>query len=267
MTQTSTPQLKKQTVTINKYVIDVSVSEDHNFDSDVTEYPVEQGGAVTDNVRPKPIEVTIEGVVSDTPIGKIADLRDNQGDNGQEDFLPSVDALQVLLAIRDAREPVTIATSLKTFDNMVMSALSVPRDAQTGAALRFSATFQQVIFVTNNRTTVRVATPSNGKQSKLGNKPLGNSKIIQAQVDPGDGSWFDVSAPNPSLGAGATGRWRYGAQPLPGGKWEFHDGPFVKTDQQEANDNAGLVNLDPKTRQPVSNPGQSFQLVTGDEKP
>lgn len=263
----STPQVKKTQVLINGYVIDVTTSEEHTFDSDVTEYPVEQGGDITDNVRPKPIIVTLEGVVSDTPIGAIATLRDSQGDNGQVDFLPSEDALATLLAIRDAREPVSITTTLKSFDNMVMTGLSVPRDATTGAALRFSATFQQVIFVTNQRTTVRTATPSNGVQKDLGNKQPGKTKIIQAQTDPGDGVWFDVTAPNPSLGPGAKGRWRYGAQPLAGGKWQFHDGPFVKTDAQEAADNAGLVKVNPKTGVPVANPGQTFILTTGDVVP
>lgn len=263
----STPQVKKQQVLIGGYVIDVTVNENHQFDSDVTEYPVETGGDITDNVRPKPIIVTLDGVVSDTPIGTIATLRDSQGDNGQQDFLPSADALAALLAIREAREPVSITTTLQSFDNMVMTGLEVPRDASTGAALRFSATFQQVIFVTNDRTTVRVATPSNGKQVKLGNKAPGNAKGVTRQVDPGDGAWFDIDAPNPALGPGAKGRWRYGAQPLPGNKWEFHDGPFVKTDAQEQTDNAGLVNLDPVTRKPVTNPGQTFQLVLGDTVP
>ena len=263
----STPQVKKTQVLINNYVIDVATSEDHAFDSEVTEYPVEQGGDITDNVRPKPITVTLEGIVSDTPIGPIADLRNSQGDNGQLDYLPSHDALAVLLAIRDAREPVSITTTLQSFDNMVMTGLSIPRDAATGAALRFTATFQQVIFVSNNRTTVRTATPANAAPRNLGNKPVTNSKIIQAQVDARDGIWFDVTAPNPALGASAKGRWRYGAQPLPGGKWQFHDGPFVKSDAQEATDNSFLPTVNPKTAVPVTNPGQSFILATGDVVP
>lgn len=153
----SNPSKRTTLITINDYVIDASLTETHTFESDVTEYPVEQGSAISDNVRPKPVVVVIEGIVSDTPIGKMVDLRNNQGDAGGMNFLPSVDALAALLAIRDARQPVTIATTLQRFENMVLINLEVPRDRQTGAALRFTATFQQITIVTNARTTVRVA--------------------------------------------------------------------------------------------------------------
>lgn len=257
----TTPQKSRPLVRIGDYIIDATVTEAHAFNSDVTEYPVEQGGDITDNIRPKPITVMVEGLVSDTPIGRIADLRNFEGSNS-EDFYPSRDALASLLAIRDAREPVTIVTSLQSFDNMVMTQLSVPRDAATGDALRFSATFQQVIFVTNNRTTVRTATPSNGKPRALANKPVGNTKIVQRQVDPYDGAWFDTSAPNPSLGTGATGRWRYGAKQV-NGNWQFTDGPFVKTDAQEALDNSALPSEDPVTHQTIPNTGVDFMLLPG----
>ncbi len=149
-------------ITIGGYRIDATLTEDHQFESEVTEYPVESGSAVTDNVRLKPIVVMLEGVVSDTPIGVIATARANQtaAPDAELAFLPSDDALAMLLAIRDAREPVSIESSLKTFDDMVMTNLSVPRDSETGHALRFSATFQQLKVVTNLRTTVQLARPT-----------------------------------------------------------------------------------------------------------
>lgn len=175
----SAPQAKKQTILIGTYTVDATLSEGHTLDSEVTDYPVETGGSITDNVRPKPITVTLEGIVSDTPIGKIADLRNSEGDNGQMDFSPTDDALAALTAIRDAREPITIASSLQSWDNMVMTSLSIPRDSQTGNALRFSATFQQVIFVTNNRVTVRVSAPQNGPSQNLGAKGV---KILDTKL-------------------------------------------------------------------------------------
>src|SRR5690606_1988974 len=103
------------------------------------------------------IVVTLEGIVSDTPIGTLAALRG-------EDVRPSDDAFARLLAIRDAREPVTIETSLRVFENMVLQSLSVPRSAQTGDALRFRATFQQIQLVTNERTMIEVAVPRGAKK-------------------------------------------------------------------------------------------------------
>ncbi len=48
--------------------VDCSVSESHVADSEVTSHPVEDGQAVTDNVRPKADLITLEGVISNTPI-------------------------------------------------------------------------------------------------------------------------------------------------------------------------------------------------------
>lgn len=152
----SNPPKRPSPITIGDYTIDASLTETHTFESEVTEFPVEQGSAISDNIRPKPIVVVIEGIVSDTPIGKIADLRNSEGDAGGLDYLPSIDALSYLMLVRDNRQPVPITSSLKRFENMVLTNLEVPRDAKTGAALRFTATFQQVTIVTNQRTTVRV---------------------------------------------------------------------------------------------------------------
>ncbi len=151
-------------VMIDGFSIDASISEEHGFNSEVTEYPVETGGDITDNVRAKPITVTLECIVSDTPLGDFVNIRDSGS-------IPSVIAYSRLTKIRDKREPVTIITSLDTFENMVLTDLSIPRKAETGHAIEFSATFQQIILVTNNRSTVRVAI-STGDRKDLGN-PLG----------------------------------------------------------------------------------------------
>ena len=62
-------------IIIDDFLIDCSISENHTFDSDVTDYPVESGSNISDNIRPLPLVVEIEGVVSNTPIGLIADNR------------------------------------------------------------------------------------------------------------------------------------------------------------------------------------------------
>ncbi|MBA3841174.1 MAG: hypothetical protein H0X39_00885 [Actinobacteria bacterium] len=180
--------LKKRAVPIliGGYQIDASISESHQFESTVTEFPVEQGSAISDNIVPKSIMVTIEGIVSDTPIGPIATLRNQQAASSDflpfsdpkaaleavkgSTFMPSVDARTALLAIRDARQPITISTSIRTYENMALQTLEIPVDASTGAAFRFSATFKQIIIVTNVRTTIRTATKRTASPSGQGKK-------------------------------------------------------------------------------------------------
>lgn len=47
--------------------LDASVHEMHTGTSTVTDHPVERGSNVADHIRPDPDEVTIEGVISNTP--------------------------------------------------------------------------------------------------------------------------------------------------------------------------------------------------------
>lgn len=182
----------KGPVTIDGYVIDATITEDHNLDSEVSDYPVESGGSVIDNIRPLPITITLESIVSDTPIGRVATARGAQP-GVPLDFAPSDEALAVLLAIRDARETVTIEDSLSTWESMAMTSLSIPRDADTGHALAFTATFKQVVVITNNRTTVNVSPP---RTTSLGpRKELGTKSTVT--FDNGIGIVWHHSVPEP----------------------------------------------------------------------
>lgn len=142
-------------VIIDDFEIDIAEAEEHRFDSEITEHPVETGADITDHVRSRGMSLTIDGIVSDTPIGAIAKRR--LIDFG--DFLPSGEAYAKLIGIRDARQPITIATSLRTYENMVMESLTIPCNATAGDALRFSAVFRQVQLITNERTIVLVSVP------------------------------------------------------------------------------------------------------------
>ena len=153
---------------IDDFEIDATISETHQFDSDVTDHPVESGADVTDNVRVKPIIVTINGIVRDSPLGEMASVRQNLGPGVGN--LPSDDFIAKVLGIRDAREPVSISTTLQTYDDMVLQSLTVPRDSKTGRAAVFTAVFKQVIFVKTDRSLVRVATPPAQGKTNLGNK-------------------------------------------------------------------------------------------------
>lgn len=178
-------------ISIDDYPIDCAVNEDHSFESDVTDHPVESGSSITDNIQSKPIQITLDGLVSDTPIGAMATQRFNSGDTGDQGQLlykPSVDAYQRMIGIRDAREPVTIVTSLGTFDNMALVSLSVPRNAQNGEALRFKAVFKQIKIVTNLRTTVPVSVPRAAAKTSLGNKPGEENKDVTAKGNPNGAS-------------------------------------------------------------------------------
>jgi hypothetical protein len=154
-------------ILIDNHVFDAALFETHRRDSEVTEFPVESGADFTDHIRRLPIEVEIEGIVSDTPIGQVALLRELDGGSG---VLPSEEALAKLEQIYERRQPVTIQTSKKLYERMAMTSLEIPVDRETGKALRFTATFRQIKVVTNQRIAIRAVPVAQGTR-KQGQQP------------------------------------------------------------------------------------------------
>lgn len=145
---------------IDGYEIDIAEVEEHTFENEVTEHPVESGSDITDHVRARAIVVSVDGIVSDTPLEALARRRNELVEVGGETFFkPSEEAFARLLEINATREPITIETSLRVYTDMVLERFSAPRNAGTGDALRFSATFRQIRLITNERTTVIVSVP------------------------------------------------------------------------------------------------------------
>lgn len=158
-------------IKINGYAIDAALSEDHDHEAEVTEFPVEQGGNVTDHVRIKPIVVQIKGCVSNTPIGEVARLRTSVS------LEPAEEALAFLQATFEAAKEIRIETSIKTYDNMIMESLSLPQSSDTGESLMFSASFRQVIIEENRRVIIRAV-------------PIGQKKVDRGNLDGKPAGWI-----------------------------------------------------------------------------
>jgi hypothetical protein len=158
-------------VIIKGYALDSARIEEHTFEADVALEPAESGAMMTDHVQPMPVSFTVEGWVSDTPIGAMVAKRAEFALISGEAFArPSDEAFAHLRQIYEDREPVVVETDLLRYDNMIMRSLSIPVDATTGDALMFRAEFVQVRIVQNERVTVRVAVPRASKKKNLGHK-------------------------------------------------------------------------------------------------
>ncbi|MGN6103661.1 MAG: phage baseplate protein [Kofleriaceae bacterium] len=148
-----------------RFLIDVTLSEDHTFESDVTKFPTESGGTFTDHIRKEPITITIEGLVTNTPLDAMRTIRQ------QESPAAAQFAYAFLLAVWNRDEPVTVRSSLGTFRQMALTSLTVPRSREVGDALKFTARFQQIETKSNARVAVkRTATRGSGGKNKQGSK-------------------------------------------------------------------------------------------------
>jgi hypothetical protein len=138
---------------IGDLVLDAALAHTLQADADVTDHPVEKGSAVTDHYRPKPRQVQVDGIVTDTPVS-LAERRALAGSKVKA-RTRAVDAIALLTRIRDEGQLCTISDSRYLYQNMLLFTLSVPRDPSTGEAARFSAAFREIVVV--QTSTVQLA--------------------------------------------------------------------------------------------------------------
>ena len=134
---------------IGGITMDVALSETHTAQSEISENPIETGESVADHVRLMPLELEIEGIISDSPItvlgpitGIFSTITKILGNTSR-----SIDGYNQLLTLWKTREPFVVVTGLKVYENMILTNLSVPRNAQNANAIQFTATMRQVLII------------------------------------------------------------------------------------------------------------------------
>lgn len=135
------------TVRIDNIDLDASLTERHTSTTELTKHPVEVGVSPADHARIQPKKVVVDGLFSNTLSNVTAqNARGGQSKPGESGAAQTL--FNAMLDLHRSRRAVTIETSLAFYDNMVMTSLEVPRDSRSGDAVRFSATFEEVVFVT-----------------------------------------------------------------------------------------------------------------------
>lgn len=145
---------------INGIALDSVTSEVPSYPSDVTSYPVQSGGQVSDHVTNQPTSVTISATVSDVPVGDMIEERSRSGLSHLYGGAISMQIYKALLELRKVRKPFKYEGIRETWENMIFTDISPPLDATTGGALRFSATMQQIDIRELVRTASRKFRPS-----------------------------------------------------------------------------------------------------------
>jgi hypothetical protein len=119
--------------------IDAAPTEQHGHSLQLTEHPVEKGSDITDHARVKADSLTLDCCLSDG------------ADEGR-----SSDTYERLRLLQDEATLLTVVTSLRVYDNMILENLSTPRTASYAGGLRFTAVFKQIRLVQNKTTIVSI---------------------------------------------------------------------------------------------------------------
>lgn len=172
--------------------LDAVLDESHEWAAEATSNPVEVGAPVTDHVIEQSDKLKIKGFVTDTPL--TASQSVGQISRSQEVF----DLLHQLIKLK---EPMTVYTKHRIYDDMVMTNVTVPRSAGVGEAIEFSAEFIHIRKVATQMVDVPDGINPK-KDAKAGGANGSTAKKAEPTKDAGKKQPETVQKPTTSGGKG-----------------------------------------------------------------
>lgn len=162
-------------------------SETHDWKRDVTTNPVENGSPISDHIIDQPDTLTITGMISNAPIlglvNEVSGLID--GSLSGQDYVAQ--AIDMLDALRKSKQLVTIYTRYKTYTNMVLQSVNIPRTPDNGDAVVFTIQAINIRIVTSQKTTIPTGLGVN-KQSTSTKKAGASNSTDAATKQRGGGN-------------------------------------------------------------------------------
>lgn len=171
---------------IGEIDIAVTFEEAYSDELTITEHPVENGANISDHAIKRPREVVIKCGWSNADYAALlgtsaARLLNGYPSNG--DYVNSI--YSQLISLQESREPMTVVTSRRMYNNMLIGSLTVVNDMKTTGALMCTATLREIIIVSTRATTLppreNQADPS--KTAEIEN--TGTKQVRQATPSPG----------------------------------------------------------------------------------
>ncbi len=142
-------------------VFDAVLSESHEGTSVLTEHAVESGAPISDHKRANPARLTIEALVTNTPLlappasgygegpAVTAEVRKDEDVKANvvifsASFDRLADVETTLRRLRLEATPVTVSTRVRTYEQVQVVSVTCPREPEDGDSLRFQIEFQEV---------------------------------------------------------------------------------------------------------------------------
>ncbi len=172
--------------------LDASITESHSFNSRVSAFPVEDGLSIVDNIINDPAGLEINGFITNTPITFfLSNIASLINDTSGGDRVKT--AFEGLLALRESKEPFTIVTGLKTYEDMVFTNLSFPRDRSVGTTnLRFTARVVNVKFVSSRTVAAKIISEPPALSDQATPTVDVGKQVTTATTGKGSSGLFDV---------------------------------------------------------------------------
>lgn len=151
--------------------VDLWFAEEHEIKVSITKYPVEDGSSISDNAYRKPYKIKLSGMI--TNIQQLTpDIPFLFGSTGIVTTQKPKTGWALLDQFAKERERFLVITTVKTYENMLITGVKTRIDHDTGTNLIFDLSFEEVKLVD---TAAQTFAPINVQGT--GN-PAGNSTDI-----------------------------------------------------------------------------------------
>lgn len=137
---------------------DVMIEENHEWTADITTNPVEVGSPVADHVLLNSDKFRVTAMVSDSSLvgsfyNDIARRIIGQPPGTQTETATQL-AFNMLRSMFEAQQTLTVYTKYKTYSDMVISSIGIPRSNVNGNSIQFSVEFMHIRVVSTQTVNV-----------------------------------------------------------------------------------------------------------------
>lgn len=146
--------------------LDVVLNEEHDFNTRVTRNPVEDGSEFSDNIVILPIILNMTARVSDASMIPLVPSFGSK----------SIDAYNALAELQSSKELIEVGTGIRTYVNMFIERITVPRQSTDGNSLRFEMTLAELLIAGDNAENNRDLIHEDVQYSAL---PSANAGTVQ----------------------------------------------------------------------------------------
>lgn len=136
--------MRLQPVNIGGIACDALIHHELGMETDIPDYPVEEGFSVQDTMILKPKTLTLTVIVSNTPITFRSGASPGRVQQVASRF-------QELYA---KRELITVTSAKGVFKNMGITSLSLPYDVSTKTSLEIPITLKEVLTTSSKTVTI-----------------------------------------------------------------------------------------------------------------
>lgn len=176
--------------------LDAVLDEAHEWSAEATLNPVEEGAPVSDHIIEQSDKLRLRGFVTDTPLTASQSVTGsfNLGSAGNR-TQAVFDLLHQLIKLK---EPITVYTKHRIYDNMVLTDVAIPRSAGVGEAIEFTAEFVSIRKVATQTVDVPAGISAK-KDAKAGGANGSTAKKSEPTKDAGKKQAETVTRPSSTL--------------------------------------------------------------------